>query len=161
MFKLVRSPDLAALHAAAVLPGINRIIESAAFPEIRAFAEEAKSAVEASIEGAAVPAIDHLTEALVDEKAAFAELVSIAEKETGEKPDEFFQVAIAFVAYSISQMVRKRAFDESEWKGVYVGPYLANFIGKPAAEAISIELRKRWMDIERVSPSLLRLLLTH
>jgi hypothetical protein len=34
-----------------VLPGIERIIESAAFPEIRAFAEEAKRAVDKSCVG--------------------------------------------------------------------------------------------------------------
>ena len=150
LFKLVRSCDLAALHAPAVLPGIARIIESAAFPEIRAFALESQTAVQTAIEGAAVPAIDHLTEALVDEKAAFKELVSMIQKETGEKPDDFFQVALASVAYSISQMVRKRAFDEAQWKGTYVGPYLQSFIGKPLADSISIELRKRWMEIERV-----------
>lgn len=72
------------------------------------------------------------------------------QKETGEKPDDFFQVALASVAYSISQMVRKRAFDEAQWKGTYVGPYLQSFIGKPLADSISIELRKRWMEIERV-----------
>ncbi|KAL8281105.1 hypothetical protein RQP46_006463 [Phenoliferia psychrophenolica] len=148
LFKLVRSNDLAALHSPNVLPGIDRIIESAAFPEIRAFAVEAKKAVEQSIEGAASPAIDHMTESLEDEKNAFKELVSLAEKESGEKPDEFFQVALQTVAFLISQLVRKRSFDDADWKTVYVAPYLANFLGKPTAEALAVELRKRWMAIE-------------
>lgn len=150
LFKLVRSNDLAALHSPTVLPGIERIIESAAFPEIRAFAVEAKKAVEQSIEGAASPAVDHMTESLEDEKAAFKELLSLLEKETGEKPDEFFQVALHTVAFAISQLVRKRSFDDADWKAVYVAPYLANFIGKPAADALAVELRKRWMAIENV-----------
>ncbi|KAK4702417.1 elongation factor 3, partial [Phenoliferia sp. Uapishka_3] len=149
LFKLVRSNDLAALHSPNVLPGIDRIIESAAFPEIRAFAVEAKKAVEASIEGAASPAIDHMTESAEDEKAAFQELLILLEQETGEKPDAFFQVALQTVAFTLSQLVRKRSFDESEWNGVYIAPYLANFVGKEKADALSVELRKRWMAIEK------------
>lgn len=149
LFKLVRSPDLAAQHAPAVLPGIDRVIESAAFPEIRAFAEEAKTAVNAATEGAAVPAVDYLTEAVADEKAANNEIKALVEKQTGEAPDSFFATAIASVAFSISQLVRKRAFGDTEWKDVYVAPYLANFMDKAAAEALAVELKKRWMEVDK------------
>lgn len=150
MFKLVRSADLAAEHAPALLPGVTRILDTASFPEIREFAKESKAAVEASIEGAAVPAIDHMTESLEDEKSALVELENLVEKESGEKPDEFFKIALASVAFSLSQLVRRRAFDEAEWKNVYVGPYLSGFIGAVAAEALSVELRTRWMAIDKV-----------
>lgn len=150
MFKLVRSNDLAALHSPVVLPGIQRILESAAFPEIRAFAVEAKKAVEAAIEGAAVPAIDHMTESVEDEASAFKELLLLLEKETGEKPDEFFQVTLHTVAFAISQLVRKRSFDDAAWTAIYVAPYLANFVSKSSAEALAVELKKRWMAIEHV-----------
>lgn len=153
LFKLVRSADLAALHAPALLPGVIRIHESASFPEIREFAKESRTAVEASIEGAASPAIDHMSESLADEKAALAELLVLMEKETTEKPDAFFQVALQTVAFSLSQLVRKRAFDDNEWKGVYVGPYLANFIGKASADKISLDLRAEWMAIDKVRPA--------
>ncbi|KAM0753090.1 hypothetical protein T439DRAFT_299360 [Meredithblackwellia eburnea MCA 4105] len=149
LFKLVRSNDLAALHSPTVLPGVERIIESAAFPEIRAFAEQAKEAVLAAIEGAAVPAVDHLTESLEDEKAAFKDLNALLEKETGTQPDAFFQIALQAIAFSVSQLVRKRSFNEPEWKNTYVAPYLANFISKEKSEALAIEVRKRWMEIEK------------
>jgi len=149
LFKLVRSADLAAVHAPNIRPGVERIFESAAFPEIRAFAEKALQAIDASIEGAAVPAVDHLTEALADEKSAFDEIVILVEKSTGTKPDAFFQVAIKYAAYALAQLVRHRAFGESDWKAVYIGPYLANFIAKDKAEEISVELRTRWMAIDK------------
>ncbi|KAK4055435.1 [NU+] prion formation protein 1 [Microbotryomycetes sp. JL221] len=149
LFKLVRTPDLAAQHAPAVSPGIDRIIEGAAFPEIRAFAEEAKKAVDAACEGAASPAIDHFTEALADEKAIFSEVQNSVETATGNKPDEFQNMAIAYVAYSVSHLVRKRAFGDKEWKEIYVAPYLVNFMEKGAAENVAAELKKRWMDVDK------------
>ncbi|GAA5923873.1 hypothetical protein JCM1841_001420 [Sporobolomyces salmonicolor] len=149
LFKLVRSPDLAALHSPAVLPGIERIIESAAFPEIRAFAEEAKRSVDKACEGASIPAIDHLSYAVGDERTAFTELISRVEKHTGEKPDAFVEQAIKSSAFAVSHLVRKRAFGVKEWKDVYVGPYLAAFVGKENAEAISQEMLKRWMEVDK------------
>ena len=149
LFKLVRSSDLAAQHAPSVLPGIERIIESAAFPEIRAFAEEAKRAVDKSCVGAAVPAVDHLTEALGDEKTAFAQLMELAEKHTGERPDAFAEVSFKFAAYAIAQLVRKRALGEKEWRETYVAPYLAHFVGKDVAVSISDEMLKKWVAVDK------------
>lgn len=150
MFKLVRSEDLAALHSTAVLPGIERIIDSAAFPEIRAFAVSAKEAVDTASAGAAVPAVDYLSEAAKDEKTIYAELQELAEKQTGEKTDDFFNQSIAYAAYAVSQLVRKRAFEDKEWKGVYVSPYLNKFIAESAADAITAELINRWLAVDKV-----------
>ncbi|SCV69597.1 BQ2448_2617 [Microbotryum intermedium] len=149
LFKLVRSSDLAALHAPAVLPGIERIIESAAFPEIRAFAEEAKKTVDASKEGAQVPAVDHLSEAAEDEKRAFTETQGLVAKASGGKPDAFADQALSYVAYAISHLTRKRQFDEKDWRESYVGPYLEPLVGKAFAESLSVELLKRWMAIDK------------
>jgi elongation factor 3 len=149
LFKLVRTPDLAALHSANVLPGIERIIESASFPEIRAFAEQAKEAVDAATEGAAVPAVDHMSESVEDAKTVYNDLVTLLEKQTGTKPDDFFQVSLRYVAFAVSHLVRRRAFDDKEWTQVYVGRYLDKFIPKPQAEALAIELKKRWMEIDK------------
>lgn len=149
LFKLVRSADLAALHAPAVLPGIERIIESAAFPEIRAFAEEAKRAVDKACVGAAVPAVDHLSEAAEDEKVAFTQLASLVEKHTGEKPDAFTERSLAFSAFAIAHLTRKRSFALKDWQSLYVSPYLATFVGKESADSIAQEELKRWMDVDK------------
>ncbi|GAA6061360.1 hypothetical protein JCM10212_005814 [Sporobolomyces blumeae] len=150
LFKLVRSADLAALHAPAVLPGIERIIESAAFPEIRAFAEEAKRAVDKACVGASAVAVDHLSEAAVDERTAFAELVSLVEKHTGEKPDAFAEQSLAYASFAIAHLTRKRAFGLKDWQNTYVSPYLAHFVGKENADAIAAEELKRWMAVDKV-----------
>lgn len=149
LFKLVRSADLAALHSPAVLPGIERIIESAAFPEIRAFAEEAKRAVDKACVGAAVPAVDHLTEAAGDEKVAYAQLASLVEKHTGEKPDAFVERSLAYSSFAIAHLTRKRSFALKDWQSLYVSPYLATFVGKESADSIAQEELKRWMDVDK------------
>ncbi|GEM07150.1 elongation factor 3 [Rhodotorula toruloides] len=149
LFKLVRSPDLAALHAPHVLPGIERIIESAAFPEIRAFAEEAKRAVDKSVVGASVPAVDHFSEAAKDEQTALSQLVELAEKHTGERPDAFAQQSFRSAAFALAQLVRKRDLSDKLWRETYVAPYLAHFVGKDAALAISDELLKRWVAVDK------------
>ncbi|BGP40306.1 [NU+] prion formation protein 1 [Rhodotorula kratochvilovae] len=149
LFKLVRSPDLAGAHADAVLPGIERIIESAAFPEIRAFAEAAKKAVDKSIIGASIPAIDHLSEALGDERTAYTQLMAVVEEKTGEKPDAFVEQSIKTAAYAVSQLVRKRALGEKEWKDQYVAPYIAHFVGKEAAAEIAEDLLKKWVIVDK------------
>lgn len=149
MFKLVRSADLAALHAPAVLPGIERIIESAAFPEIRAFAEEAKRSVDKACVGAAVPAVDHLTEAVQDEKLAYTQLASIVEKHTGSKPDAFTEQSLRYASFAISHLVRKRSFGLKDWQSVYVGPYLVASVGKDSADSIASDELTRWMNIEK------------
>ncbi|GAA5856828.1 hypothetical protein JCM8547_008863 [Rhodosporidiobolus lusitaniae] len=148
LFKLVRSSDLAALHAPAVLPGIERIIETAAFPEIRAFAETAKTAVNKSCVGATIPAVDHFSESAEDEKKIQKELVELYEKESGEKPDAFALESVNSAAYAAAQLVRKRALGNKEWQETYVAPYLAHFVGKDAATAITAELLKRWIKID-------------
>ncbi|GAA5874427.1 hypothetical protein JCM16303_005850 [Sporobolomyces ruberrimus] len=149
LFKLVRTADLAALHAPAVLPGIERIIESAAFPEIRAFAEEAKRAVDKACIGAAVPAVDHLTEAAEDEKVAYKQLSTLVEKHSGEKPDAFAQQSLSYASFAISHLTRKRSFGLKDWQSLYVAPYLAAFVGKESAESIAAEELKRWMDVDK------------
>ncbi|GAA6034117.1 hypothetical protein JCM8097_000704 [Rhodosporidiobolus ruineniae] len=148
LFKLVRSSDLAALHAPAVLPGIERIIETAAFPEIRAFAEQAKQAVDKACVGASVPAVDHFSEAAKDEEKALAELSELIEKETGSKPDGFATQSVKSAAFAVAQLVRKRMLSEKEWQDQYVAPYLAHFVGKEAASSITAELLARWVKID-------------
>jgi len=148
LFKLVRSADLAALHRPNVLPGVERIIESAAFPEIRAFAETAKAAVNKACVGAAEPAVDTFSEALKDEEKIKAEIIELVTKQTGEKPDAFVQQSIDYAAYAASQLVRKRGLGSKEWQDIYVAPYLANFVGKEAATSITAELLNHWAKID-------------
>ena len=82
MFKLVRSPDLAAKHLPSLLPGVTRIYESAAFPEIRAFAEDAKNVLETSVVGAVKDVSDETERKQLLEEEAYllAQQVGVAFK---------------------------------------------------------------------------------
>ncbi|GAA5954301.1 hypothetical protein JCM10213_009166, partial [Rhodosporidiobolus nylandii] len=147
LFKLVRSSDLAAQHAPSVLPGIERIIETAAFPEIRAFAEQAKQAVDKACVGASVPAVDHFSEAAKDEQTAFGELVEAVAKQSGEKPDAFAEQSLRYAAFAIGQLVRKRMLSQKEWD-LYVAPYVKHFAGEEGAAVITTELLKKWEKVD-------------
>lgn len=151
LFKLVRSPDLAAKHTPHVLPGVTRIYESAAFPEIREFAKEAKQALEKSVLGAA----DNVSEEaekkqLVDDaNQAFDMLHSLYAKETGVASTQFAETSLRWVAQSEAQLVQERDFAEEQWFGVYVGPYLARLMPDLQAKAMTAEVLKRWLDVDQ------------
>lgn len=150
LFKLVRSPDLAAKHVPHVLPGVTRIFESAAFPEIREFAKESKETLENSIVGAA----EHVSEE--DEKKQLFEdihqardmLKSLYTKETGAAPTEFANTSLQWVSHTIGQLVQERDFNEQQWSGLYVGPYLARLMTERQAKAMDAEVLKRWLEID-------------
>ena len=153
MFKMVRSPDLAAKHVPRLLPGVTKIYESAAFPEIRAFAGEAKDALEASIVGAAATVSDEAEKKQLAEDAqkALEMLFSLVTKEMGTgAPSGPFATSLAWVSTTISQLVSKRDFADEQWKSVYVAPYLARFMPENQARAVAAEALKRWIEIDRV-----------
>ena len=146
LFKLVRSPDLAALHAQDILPGVTRIKESASFPEIRAFADESQSAIIKAQLGARVPAIDHMSASREDAKTLRGELDALVSK---DKPvDTFAAQSLDTVAFAVAQLVRKRVFGEKPWTETYVTPYLRHFVTEDTARAIALELLKRWVAID-------------
>jgi elongation factor 3 len=151
LFKLVRSNKLAATHMLVLQPGVRRIIESASFPEIRELAKEADLAMTEAAHGASVPAsAGDVTPATEDEKLALEILSSLVAKATGEKPDEFMQTSLLYVAFAIASLVRRRSFDEAIWVEVYLVPYLVRFMGEEQAQTVAREVRKRWMAIDKV-----------
>lgn len=156
LFKMVRSPDLAAKHYPLIIPGVTRTYESASFPELRAFAAEAKSSLENSIVGAAENVSDEVDQKQLseDEKAAFEMLSSLVQKETGAEVSQFTSTSLAWVAFTISHLVKNRDFAEETWNNVYVGPYLRQFMDETKAHALAVEVLKRWIETDRVSISI-------
>lgn len=151
LFKLVRSSDLAAKHAPAVYPGVTRIFESAAFPEIREFAAEAKQTLENSTAGAAENVSEEAEKKqfIADTNEAFQMIQSLYTKETGAAPSDFATTGLQWTAQNVSQLVQARAYGEEEWHNLYVGPYLAQLMPQVQAKAMSAELLKRWLEIDR------------
>lgn len=153
LFKLVRSAELAAQYAPLLLPGVTRIAEGAAFPEIRAFATEAKQSCENSMEGAEKELAKEGEVAQAgaqDEELAFSELSKLAAKMNGGvQPDAFMQVSLRYVAYAIAALVKKRDFEEASWQKTYVAPYLARFVDEAAAQSVTKETLRHWLEVDR------------
>jgi hypothetical protein len=151
LFKLVRSNKLAAKHLPALYPGVHRIVESASFPEIRELAKEAELAMTEAAHGATASAATKGPTAVTeDEKLALEIISSLVAKATGEKPDEFMQTSLRYVAFAVASLVRKRSFDETTWVDVYLVPYLARFMAAEQAQTVAKEVRKRWIAIDKV-----------
>jgi elongation factor 3 len=150
LFKLVRSNKLAAKHSPALKPGVNRVFESASFPEIRELAKEAVLAIDEACFGASAATKTSTPTTEEDEKFAFEMLSSLVAKVTDEQPDEFIQTSLRYVAIGIASLVRKRSFDEKLWADVYIVPYLSKLIGLEQAQAAAGEIRKRWLAIDKV-----------
>jgi len=141
------------------MPGVLRIYEGAAFPELRAFAAEAKESLENSIIGAAENVSDEAErqQLVEDEKTAFNMLSSLTEKETGSPVSQFISTSLSWVAVTLSQLVQKRDFADLTWHEIYVGPYLKRYMTESKAQALSVEAHKRWIELDRVRLSLSRM----
>ena len=152
LFKLVRSPILAAQYGPILLPGVSKIADGAAFPEIREFGKEARKSCEEAMEGADIMAKkENETNAAgaEDEKLALAELDKLVTKHNGGvKPDAFLQISLAYVSFAIAALVKRRDFSEKLWLETYVGPYLARFLDAATVESIVKESVKHWLAVD-------------
>ena len=128
LFKMVRTPHLAAKHVPSILPGITRIAESASFPEIRDHARNAEQVLIAAATGGDPEGTPAEKRVVQDVALAQHSLISLVTKTTGEAPGTFVTTALAWIADAIAALVRKRIFDDKAWADVYVGPYLARFV---------------------------------
>ncbi|CAH7690725.1 P-loop containing nucleoside triphosphate hydrolase protein, partial [Phakopsora pachyrhizi] len=169
LFKLVRSPELAHLHLSNLFPGVNRIAETASFPEVREFAQQAVKALILSA-GAddetvlalkktglgstgpspntstpGTPAIKSVDE---DQMLAQKYLTKLLKRFTDHDPDPFLQVSLAYQSSCISNLVSKRNFDEAQWIR-YTVPYLSRFISEADAERLAKENLKQWLAIDK------------
>lgn len=155
LFKLVRSVDLAKQYAPILLPGVTRIAEGAAFPEIREFASEAKQSCENSMGGVDAAATNGTSSAAPpnseDEALAYQELQQLFTKQNGGvEADVFAQIVLRYVSSGIASLVKDRNFDEATWQGTYLGPYLARFFDDITAKSIVTEAMKYWLEVDKV-----------
>lgn len=169
LFKLVRSPELAHLHLKNLFPGVNRIAETASFPEVREFALQAVNALilSSGADEATVAALKNTALASTgpspipstpgtpsakltdeDEILAHRSLKSLIEKMSNATINPFLETSISYQAGSIASLVRKRDFDEAQWSR-YTVPYLSRFMPAENAEKIAKENLTRWLDIDK------------
>ncbi|GAA99754.1 hypothetical protein E5Q_06457 [Mixia osmundae IAM 14324] len=149
LFKLVRSFELAAHHVPHLLPGVSKIAETAAFPEVRAFGRDAKQSMLAASAGVETEAAEEaLDPSPDDEKTSVSLLVELFTKQTGAAPDAFVQTTLSYVSHAVSVLVKKRDFDDKQWQDVYVAPYLARFMSSTQAQSVCKEANRQWVEID-------------
>lgn len=120
LFKLVRNPADAAQFAPQLLPGLDRIIDAAAFPEVRALATEAKFTLVKSEEGALAqtnPNIISVSDVFAQNKK-FGNTSKLA-----AAYDKTFDL----VAYLVQSLIKRDLYDEKLWNSVLDG-YLCNVL---------------------------------
>ncbi|KAI9599766.1 hypothetical protein KEM48_006692 [Puccinia striiformis f. sp. tritici PST-130] len=150
-------------------PGVNRIAETASFPEVREFALQAVNALilSSGADEATVAALKNTAPASTgptpvpstpgtpsakltdeDEILAHRSLKSLIHKMAHVTVNPFIETSIAYQAGSIASLVRKRDFEEAQWTR-YTVPYLTRFMPAGDAEKIAKENLKRWLEIDK------------
>lgn len=166
--KLVRDPAIAAKYLAPLLDGVTKIMESASFPEVRAFATSAHKTLIAA--GAAMKIEEAPRD--VDTEAAAVELLILpllppslltpspndpASPDTPSHPA--LSHTVKFVSRYVAELVSRNAFtssDHPKWIRCY-GVFLAGWLpggGSAKSQELAEEARKHFLAIELVSSCL-------
>ncbi|KAJ3028626.1 UNVERIFIED_CONTAM: hypothetical protein HDU68_001283, partial [Siphonaria sp. JEL0065] len=145
--KLVRDPAEAGQFLPLLLPGLEVIIEMAAFPEVRALATAAKNTLIAAGGGAkqetAIPA-ELLPNAILK---TFESTIS---KSTGVFVDPLFLQALNFVTPIASSMLSQNRMSFKEWKELDIcSSILAAFIDKKDVEPVLKSILSYYQALDR------------
>ncbi|KAI3646104.1 hypothetical protein MP228_009032 [Amoeboaphelidium protococcarum] len=134
MCKLVLDPAQAEFFIPKLLPGLDRIIEVAADPDLRSVAERARKtmlkaggfdhklqASDIQVAVKWVSNVDNLMKVLKDIVSAQAP------SHKDEMKDQFFVILLQFVCTLASELVEHKCFEEAEWVAT-IKPYLSAFL---------------------------------
>ncbi|RKO91859.1 P-loop containing nucleoside triphosphate hydrolase protein [Blyttiomyces helicus] len=154
--KLVRDPAEAGQFLPQLLPGLDRIIETAASPEVRALASAARATLvrvgggvqkDAAPSGAAanVPSTEDATKVVKDFAASIAN-VKVA--------DSYATTAIEHIVQLVRELIAAEAYSEVEWKTTltqYIQALASEDLASVMAKAIfthyySLEKKRRGME---------------
>ena len=124
--KLVKNPADAGQFLPQLLPGLDKIIETAAIPEVRTLASTAKQTLE-KVGGAVTSHLheDQEKAVLLYESDITAFIESFLSKEIFIDP--FTKVSVDYTAKVLAQLVFANDFNEQEWQS-RVKTYLSTFL---------------------------------
>lgn len=162
LVKLVRDPDVAARYLSSLVAGVENIASSAAFPEIRAFAQTALDILKNS--GASVDAVippprdipQSTTDALklifphLPLPMAFPDHPSLPlRKDLPNSP--VLADHLEYIGGMVADLVDSRLWDEPAWIGRVLGSPLSHWLegGKTQGQTVAKEIRGVFMDIDR------------
>ncbi|ORX99938.1 hypothetical protein K493DRAFT_323797 [Basidiobolus meristosporus CBS 931.73] len=142
MCKLVENPADAAQFLPKLLPGLDRIIEIGANPELRSVAERARSTL-VRVGGANAD----ILEPLLDTTEA-TEVLKILNKEITDVSSsilETSQIALHYIATMCAGLVNRRSFEVVDWD-ICIVPYLAPLISQKNADIVCANTLKFYVE---------------
>ncbi|KAJ3115960.1 translational elongation factor EF-1 alpha [Phlyctochytrium bullatum] len=151
MCKLVENPADAHQFVPKLLPGLDRVAEISADPELRQVAENAKKTLIKVGGGESTAEFSNKHETVEAVLTILKEHLKKASPST--KHDEFSNVTVKYVAGNILALFMARVFEEEHWTNTYVKPYLVNFITPDAADTVIKGLIPYYVELDKIRES--------
>ncbi|RSH80900.1 uncharacterized protein EHS24_008328 [Apiotrichum porosum] len=159
LVKLVRDPTVAARYLGVLVTGVEQIAIGAAFPEIRAFAQQALdilTAAGASATATPLPPRDIIggvNEALKVMKAHL-EVASWPTNPTvpltmGMSATPVIATGLEHQANVIADIVELRRFDKDIWEGKAVASFCKLLVGADAGVQAAADIRQAFLDLDK------------
>ncbi len=161
LVKLVREQEVAARYLSGLVDGVENIAKSAAFPEIRAFAQAALDTLKnAGASATATPPA--LRDINADVKQTLEIMcphlplgVQFPEKPTlplvkSMPNDSELAACVEYMAGMISDLIDARKWDAEAWEGRALGLPLSFWVegGKEQGKRVAKDVRKTFLDID-------------
>lgn len=138
LVKLVRDPKVAARYLSGLVDGVDKIMQGASFPEVRAFAAAAHATlIKAGASSGAPPPpprdISLEAQSALRELAPFLPEALFVSLDPPQPFHESFAICLDFVGNLIADLVHSKKYgDEGSWKkcvGGYLSPWIAVYGG--------------------------------
>ncbi|KAF9918597.1 translational elongation factor EF-1 alpha [Linnemannia zychae] len=146
MCKLVENPAHAKQFLPKLLPGLDRMIEIGASPELRSVAERARATL-VRVGGGEKAHEDSNLNIAYEVKPN--EVLEILKKIAGTtiKNDDFVNTSMNYSATLCSELITSRDFEADAWDAS-ISPYLLTFLSKDEVKRISTALHKFYVDYD-------------
>lgn len=142
LFKLVRNPADAGQFMPQILPGLNKIVDAAAFPEIRALAAEAKATLMKLVQ--ASTAKSPVSNQYDDVKKVREFVKSLKIKEFDE-----FEPTMDLISTLVTSFIQKEFYEPSAWKNV-LSPYILYIMDQTAIDNFITTIYTHYNNIYEV-----------
>ncbi|KAF9577408.1 translational elongation factor EF-1 alpha, partial [Lunasporangiospora selenospora] len=147
MCKLVENPAHAQQFLPKLLPGLDRLIDIAASPELRSVAERARATL-VRVGGGEKASDDSLLNIAYEVKPS--EVLATLQKIAGSSfkhVDEFMLTSLNYSATLCSELITARDFEGEAWHAS-IEPYLLTFVPKDEAKRIATAVHKFYVDFD-------------
>ncbi|KAF9962735.1 translational elongation factor EF-1 alpha [Modicella reniformis] len=144
MCKLVENPAHAHQFLPKLLPGLDRLIDTAASPELRSVAERARSTL-MRVGGGEKAQEESILNIAYEVKPAV--VLEVLKKSTGSslKIDDFVLTSLNYSATLCSELIASRDFEVDAWDASII-PYVLTFISADETKRVATEVHRFYVD---------------